>query len=81
MDFCTNFEDVENFSAKGKAAFMLTSYIEKQNAVERDVDGDSVESSFSISTDKVWRNILTEISGATHEIYLKKAIVTVDEDL
>ena len=62
----------------------MTSCIEKQNAVERDVDGDSVERSFSISIDKVWLNILTEGSGAMHEVNLKKkkkAIVTVAVDL
>ena len=70
---CANFEkDVETFSAKGRAASIVTSYIEKRNAVERDVHGDSVEHSFSISIDKVCLNILTEISGATHEVHLKK---------
>ena len=54
-------KDVENFSAKDRAASIVTNYIEKGNAVERDVDGDSVERSFSISIDKVWLNILTEI--------------------
>ena len=58
------------------------SYIEKRNAVERDVDGDIVECSFSISIDKVWLNLFTEISGATDEVHLKKkAIVMVDMDL
>ena len=71
----------EIFSAKGRAASIVTSYIEKRNAVERDVDGDSVEHSVSISIDKVWLNILTEISGATHAHLKKKAIVTVDVDL
>ena len=50
----------------------MTSYIEKQNAVEGDVAGDSVERGFSTSIGKVWLNILTEISGATHEVHLKK---------
>ena len=61
----------------------MTSYIEKQNAVERDVDRDSVERSFSLSINKVWLNILTEISEAVHEVHLQKgkAIVTVDMDL
>ena len=58
------------------------SYIAKRNALERDVDGDSVECSFSISVDKVWPNISREISGATH-VHLKniEAIVIVDVDL
>ena len=69
----TNFEkDFENFSAGGRAASLVTSYIEKRNAVEQDVDGDAVECSFSISIDKIWLNILTETSGATHEVHLKK---------
>ena len=39
-----NFEkDVENFNAKGRAASIVRSYIEKRYAVEQDVDGDSVE--------------------------------------
>ena len=60
---------------------MVTSYIEKRNAVEQDVDEDSGECSFSISIDKVLLNILTEISGATPAVHLKrKAIVTVDMD-
>ena len=54
LALCTNFEkDVENFSAEGRAASIVTSYIEKLNAVERDVDGDSVERSFLISIDKI----------------------------
>ena len=62
LALCANFEkDVENFSAKGRSASIVTSYFQKQNAVERDVDGDSVERSFSTSIDKVWLNILTEI--------------------
>ena len=82
LALCANFEkDIKIFSAEGRAASIVTSYIEKWNAVERDVDGDSVERSFSISIDKVWLNILTEISGATHAHLKKKAIVTVDVDL
>ena len=57
-------KDVEKFNAEGRAASIVTSYIEKRNAVEQNVDGDSVEHSFSISIDKVWLNILTEISRA-----------------
>ena len=57
----TNFEkDDEIFSAEGRAASIVTSYIEKRNAIEWDVDGDSVESlecNFSLPIDKVWRNI------------------------
>ena len=80
---CTNFvKDVENFSAEGRAASIGTSYIAKRNAVERDVDGGSVERSFSISIGKVWLNIWIEISGAMHEVHLKnRAIVTVHVDL
>ena len=73
MALWANFEkDVENFSGKGRVASIETSYIEKRNAVERDVDRGSVECSFSISIDKVLLNILTEISGATHEVLLQK---------
>ena len=73
LALCANFEkDVKNFSAEGRAASIVTIYNEKWNAVERDVDGYSVERSFAISIDKVWLNILTEISGATHKVYLKK---------
>ena len=44
LALCANFEkDVENFSAQGRAVSILMSYIEKRNAVERNVDGDSVE--------------------------------------
>ena len=50
----------------------MKSYIENRNAVERDVDGDSVERSFSTFIDKVWPNMLTEISGATHKVHIKK---------
>ena len=65
MALCANVEEnVEIFSAEGRAASKVRSYIEKRNGVERDVDGDSVESSFAISIDKVWLNILTEISRA-----------------
>ena len=54
LALCADFEkDVENSSAEGRAASIVTSYIEKRNAVERDLDGDSVERSFSISIDKV----------------------------
>ena len=68
-----NFEKyVKNFSAEGRAASIVTSYIEKRNAIERDVDGDRVERSFSVSIDNVWLNIFTEISGATHEVHLKE---------
>ena len=53
----TNFEkDVEHFSIEYRTTSIVTSYIEKRNAVERDVDGDSVELSFSISIDKVRLN-------------------------
>ena len=73
LALCSGFEkDIENFSAEGRATFIVMSYIEKRNAVERDVDGDSVERSYSISIDMVWLYILTQISGATHEIHLKK---------
>ena len=52
LALCANFEkDVENFSAEGRAASIMTSYIEKRKAVEGDVDRDSVERSFSISID------------------------------
>ena len=54
----TNFEkDDEIFSAEGRAASIVTSYIEKRNAVEQDVDGDGVERSFLKPIDKVWLNI------------------------
>ena len=80
LALCANVEkDVKNFSAEGGAASIVTGLYRKRNAIERDVDGDSVERSFSISID--WLNILTEISGATHEVHVKKAIVTVDVDL
>ena len=70
LALCANFEkDIENFSAESRAASIVIGYIEKQNAVEREVDGDSAERSFSISIDKVWPNILTKISGATHEVH------------
>ena len=64
--------DMEIFSGDGTAASIVTSYIKKRSAVERDVDGDSVAHSFSISIDKAWLAIFTEISGATHEVHLKK---------
>ena len=73
LALCANIEkDVENFSAESRAASIVTSYIEKWNAVEQDVDRDSVERSFSISIDKVCLNVLTEISGAMHAINFKK---------
>ena len=50
----------------------MTTYIEKQNAVEQGVDGDSGECSFSISIAKVWLNIWTEIAAATDEVHLKE---------
>ena len=82
LALCANVEkDIENFSAEGRAVSIVTTYIEKWNAIEWDVDRDSVERSFSIVIDKVRLNILTEISGATHEVHLKNAIVTVDVDL
>ena len=57
LALCANFEkDAENFSTKGRAASIVTSLIKKRNAVEQDVDGNSVEHSFSISIDKVWLN-------------------------
>ena len=60
MALCTNFEEeVENVSAEGRAASIVTSCIEKRNAIEQDVDADSVERSFSLSNDKVWLNIST----------------------
>ena len=47
---CANIEkDVEIFNTVGSAASTVTSYIEKRNAIERDVDGDRVERSFSVS--------------------------------
>ena len=71
LALCANFEKgVENFSAEGRVASTVTSYIEKRNAV----DGDSVEHSFSISIDKVWLSIFTEISGATLEVHLKERL-------
>ena len=73
LALCANFgKDVENFSAE--ATSIVISDIEKRNAVERNVDGHSVERSFSISIDKVWLNILTEISGAIHEVHLKNRL-------
>ena len=76
LALCANFEkDVENFSAEGRVTSIVKSYIEKRNAVEQDVDGDAVECSFSISIDKIWLNILTETSGATHEVHLKKGYI------
>ena len=73
LALCANFEkDVENFSTEDRAASIVMSYIKKLNAAERDVDGDSVERSFSIPMGKVWLNIFTEISGATHEVHLKE---------
>ena len=70
---CANIEkDVESFTAEGRATSIVMSFIEKWNAIKRDVDGDSVERSFSVSIDNVWLNIFTEISGATHEVHLKQ---------
>ena len=39
-------KDVENFRAEGRAASIVTSYVEKRNAVERDVDGDVLNAVF-----------------------------------
>ena len=70
----THFEkEVEIFSAEGRAASIVTSYIEKQNAVERDVDRDGIERSFLISSDKVWLNIFFRpyrsfLPGQTFEV-------------
>ena len=76
LAFCANFEkDVEIFSTEGRAASIKMSYIEKRNAVERDVNGDCVECSFSLSLDKFWLNILTEISGATEEVHLTESCI------
>ena len=75
MALCAKFEKhVENFSAEGRSASIVKSNIEKRNAVDRDVDGDSVERSSSIWIDKVWLNILTEILGDTNEFHLKKRL-------
>ena len=73
LALCAKFEkDIKIFSAESSAASIVITYIEKWNAAERDVDGDSVERSFSILIDNVWLIISTEISGATHEVHLKK---------
>ena len=69
---CANFEqDIEHFNAEGRTASIVTSYSQKRNAVEQDVHEDSVERSLSRLIDKVWLNILTGMSGATHEVHLK----------
>ena len=73
LALCADLEkNVEIFSPEGRAASIVTSYIEKWNTVEWDFDGDSVERSFSISIDKVWLNILMEISGTTYEVHQNK---------
>ena len=47
LALCTHFEkDVKNFGTEGRAASIVASYIIKRNAVEWDVDGDSVEHIF-----------------------------------
>ena len=53
----TNFERILKFLAEGRAASIVTSFFEKRSPVERDVEGEGLERSLFISSDKMRLNI------------------------